>query len=194
MDLAHAFRGLRCLPKPSSDTLASLAGFVPAAHLSILGRWNGGEGWVGASHLRLFPAESLRQLNDEYGVDDFCRGARIFASDGCGESYVFDSRNGFSILQIPFIPLDWEFANPIAPDVDGFVEHLLSRPADGRTVYQINEEAFGKEVHDKHPIVLGGDPSDPANKLLVPADKHPEICTFWNKVVRQVRNETRTKS
>jgi hypothetical protein len=78
--------------------------------------------------------------------------------------------------------------------MDGFVEHLLSSSPDGRTDYQINEEAFGKEVLEKHPIVLGGDPKDPANKVLVPANKYPEICTFWNKVVRHVRNKSKNPS
>ena len=63
-----------------------------------------------------------------------------------------------------------------------------------RSSHQINEAAFCKEIHDKHPMVLGGDPTDPGNKVLVPADKHPEICTYWNKVVRAVRNESKAKS
>jgi hypothetical protein len=71
--------------------------------------------------------------------------------------------------------------------------YLLARPSDGVTKYVINEDTFQKEVHDKHPIALGGDPINKANKVLVPAAQHPEICNFWNKVCHEVRSQSQGK-
>jgi hypothetical protein len=84
------------------------------------------------------------------------------------------------VVQVPFLPLSAEYAERQA---DCFSDFLLSLAASGESPAH-NAEAVGMEVHDKHPICFGGSPTDPSNKVLVPAAKHAELCRFWNKVYR----------
>lgn len=35
--------------------------------------------------------------------------------------------------------------------------------------------------HEQHPIILGGSPTDPDNKLLVPLAKYAELVAWWNE-------------
>ena len=48
----------------------------------------------------------------------------------------------------------------------------------------------GLEVHEPHPVVLGGDPSDPKNKLLLEPITHAQPARFFNKIFKQVRLQT----
>jgi hypothetical protein len=49
----------------------------------------------------------------------------------------------------------------------------------------------GKEVFDLKPIILGGDPTDPRNKIVVDRKRHIELVRYWNRVIRQLKNQNR---
>jgi hypothetical protein len=39
------------------------------------------------------------------------------------------------------------------------------------------------ELFDVHPVVLGGEPSDPKNKVWLSRSKHIEAVRYWNGVI-----------
>ena len=41
----------------------------------------------------------------------------------------------------------------------------------------------GLEVFEIHPVILGGDPMDPANKCTLTREQHFEAVRYWNRVV-----------
>ena len=60
-----------------------------------------------------------------------------------------------------------------------FTDFVQSLAASGES-RAYNPAAVGMEVHETHPVCLGGSPTDPANKVLVPPTEHAELCRFWN--------------
>ena len=44
----------------------------------------------------------------------------------------------------------------------------------------------GMEVHEKLPVKFGGDPVDPNNKVLLPAEIHREITSWWAALLRSM--------
>lgn len=46
---------------------------------------------------------------------------------------------------------------------------------------------LGLEVFEIHPIVLGGDPTDPANKCTLTREQRFEAVRYWNQVVDNAR-------
>jgi len=45
----------------------------------------------------------------------------------------------------------------------------------------------GKEIFEITPVILGGSPTDPANKTLLTREEHIQAVRFWNKVIAQHR-------
>lgn len=46
------------------------------------------------------------------------------------------------------------------------------------------------EIFEVQPIILGGSPTDPANKTYLTREQHIEAVRYWNGVIRNLRNET----
>jgi hypothetical protein len=47
----------------------------------------------------------------------------------------------------------------------------------------------GKEVFEIHPVILGGSPTDPANKTVLSREEHIQAVVYWNRVIKQHREE-----
>jgi hypothetical protein len=43
---------------------------------------------------------------------------------------------------------------------------------------------YGLVIYEKHPIMLGGSPTDPANKAVIPLAKYVELVAWWNSRIR----------
>jgi hypothetical protein len=43
---------------------------------------------------------------------------------------------------------------------------------------------YGRVIYEKHPIILGGSPTDPDNKVLIPLPKYAELVAWWNERIR----------
>jgi hypothetical protein len=41
----------------------------------------------------------------------------------------------------------------------------------------------GKEIHEIKPVILGGSPTDPANKTILTREQHMEVVRYWNKII-----------
>jgi hypothetical protein len=48
----------------------------------------------------------------------------------------------------------------------------------------------GNEIYEIKPVILGGSPTDPANKALLTRQQHIEAVRYWNKVIRDLRKNT----
>jgi hypothetical protein len=47
----------------------------------------------------------------------------------------------------------------------------------------------GVELVEVKPVILGGDPTDPANKAFVTRKQHFELVRYWNRIISQLRSE-----
>jgi filamentous hemagglutinin len=46
----------------------------------------------------------------------------------------------------------------------------------------------GKEIHEIQPVKFGGSPTDPANKIPLPADIHrQQVTPWWNRFLRSLQ-------
>jgi hypothetical protein len=48
-------------------------------------------------------------------------------------------------------------------------------------------DRFGREIFEIQPIVLGGSPTDPANKTLLTREQHIAAVRYWNQIVKKLR-------
>jgi hypothetical protein len=51
------------------------------------------------------------------------------------------------------------------------------------------QDCAGKEIFEIQPVILGGSPTDPANKAILTRQQHIEAVRYWNKVVRELRSK-----
>ena len=59
---------------------------------------------------------------------------------------------------------------------------------------RVNNTAMkGKEIFEITPIILGGSPTDSANKTLLSREQHIEAVTYWNKVIKEFKEEQKSK-
>jgi hypothetical protein len=47
----------------------------------------------------------------------------------------------------------------------------------------------GKEIFEIKPVILGGSPTDPANKTVLTRQQHIEAVRYWNKVISDLRKQ-----
>jgi hypothetical protein len=47
----------------------------------------------------------------------------------------------------------------------------------------------GKEIVELKPVILGGSPTDPANKVVLTRQQHIEAVRYWNKIISDLRNQ-----
>jgi len=70
-------------------------------------------------------AHELFVHNVSYGVKEFCPGALVIGSNGGGEAFAFDTRGGeWNVVRIPFIPMSWDEAIPIAENFTEFLKWI----------------------------------------------------------------------
>ena len=61
------------------------------------------------------------------------------------------------------------------------------------SVRQQNRQTLaGKEIYEIKPVLLGGSPTDPANKTILTRQQHIEAVRYWNKVIRDLRKAQNT--
>jgi hypothetical protein len=47
----------------------------------------------------------------------------------------------------------------------------------------------GKEVFEIQPVILGGCPTDPTNKVLLTREEHIKAVVYWNRVIKELREK-----
>lgn len=48
-------------------------------------------------------------------------------------------------------------------------------------------ECAGKEIFEIQPVILGGSPTDPENKVALTRKQHIEAVRYWNKLIKDLR-------
>jgi hypothetical protein len=100
---------------------------LPKDYIEFLKEHNGGEGFIGKNYIILWKAEDLVTFNQEYEVEQHAPGILLFASNGGGEGYGFDTLDDvMPVVQIPFIGMDRHYARRVARDI----RDLFARLAD----------------------------------------------------------------
>jgi len=146
-------------------------------YLEIQSFMHGGEGFAGDEYVRLYPLERLAVLNTKLGVNEFAPGLVIFGSDGGGTAWVFDNREESSkVGQVPFIPMDFKYLTICGESISDVIMEMSKGQ-------QHNQEPglIEKEIHEITPVVFGGDPVDPSNKVALSFDEYAEYVVWWNR-------------
>jgi len=47
----------------------------------------------------------------------------------------------------------------------------------------------GREIFEITPIILGGSPTDPANKTVLTRENHIKAVVYWNRMLRDLRSQ-----
>ena len=91
---------------------------LPKDYADFLKEHNGGGGFVHDNYIIFFKAEELVDFNREYEVEKYAPGILLFASNGGGEAYGFDTHDvEMPIVRIPFIFMERQSAETIARDL-----------------------------------------------------------------------------
>jgi len=56
---------------------------------------------------------------------------------------------------------------------------------------ELPTEYAGKEIFEIMPVILGGSPTDPANKTVLDRVSHIKAVRYWNRVIHQLREQQR---
>ena len=48
---------------------------------------------------------------------------------------------------------------------------------------------FGREIFEIKPVILGGDPTDPQNKVALTRNQHIETVRYWNRIIKGIRDK-----
>jgi hypothetical protein len=181
------FRGWHQLPGASSELLAHMAlelgRPLPSEYLGFLRYMNGGEGFLAGTYVRLYSADQLSSLNRAYAVQQWLPGHLLIGSDGGGTAITL-APDG-AIVEVPFIPMDTRYSTRRVQDWASF----LGVAAGGVDRPQPIPSYIGKEIHELQPVLFGGDPCDPANKVTLSPEEHAPLVVGWNRKFREVAPE-----
>ena len=107
------------------DAVSSLGCSLPHDYVQFLRDHDGGEGFIGHNYLIVWKAEELNTFNREYEVTKYAPGLLLFASDGGGEGYGFDTRNtAMPVVSVSFIGMDLNEAQRVASSFTDFLNLL----------------------------------------------------------------------
>jgi hypothetical protein len=65
---------------------------------------------------------------------------------------------------------------------------FLQRPSNAR-----DSVSRGKEIFEIKPVLLGGRPTDHANKTLLTRAEHIEAVRYWNNLIRNLRQKSQAE-
>jgi hypothetical protein len=118
-----------CLPGTSESEIRrceqALKHRLPEEYVGFMRVTNGGEGFIGEGYAAFFNLNELPLVNTDYQVEEFAPGLVIFASNGGGECFGFDTRDEqWPIVQVPSIGMEWKYAWPIGRSFSEFLQLL----------------------------------------------------------------------
>lgn len=98
---------------------------LPESYIDFLKKHDGGEGFIGDNYIIFWKAEELALFNHEYEVEKYAPGIFLFASNGGGEGYGFDTEDSaMPIVRIPFIGMNRQYAISVARDLPDLFARL----------------------------------------------------------------------
>ncbi len=162
---------------------------LPSDYVDFLKTGNGGDGFIGDStYLILWRLEDIVKFNIAYEVHEYAPGLILIGSDGGGEAFAFDTNaSPWPVARIPFVGMDRELIVVLAPNFVSFVESIFQTPSGLRKVR--SSPYAGKEIFEIKPVILGGSPTDPANKVILTRGEHIRAVQYWNNLIRDLRKQ-----
>lgn len=114
---------------PAVDGLSTHLGVaLPESYINFLKTHDGGEGFIGDSYIIFWKAEELVEFNREYEVETYAPGIFLFASNGGGEGYGFDTLDAaMPVVRIPFIGMNRQYAISVASDLPDLFARLADQ-------------------------------------------------------------------
>lgn len=114
---------------PAVDGLSTHVGVaLPESYIEFLKTHDGGEGFIGDSYIIFWKAEELVEFNREYEVETYAPGIFLFASNGGGEGYGFDTLDAaMPVVRIPFIGMNRQYAISVASDLPDLFARLADQ-------------------------------------------------------------------
>lgn len=102
---------------------------LPGQYKEFMAARDGGEGFVGDNYLVVWRIGELIEFNKDYQVAEFAPGLVLFGTDGGGEAFAFDTREGegMQIRVVPQIGMEFRCAKAVARTFGEFIERL-ARP------------------------------------------------------------------
>ncbi|WP_219267310.1 SMI1/KNR4 family protein [Pseudomonas sp. Xaverov 259] len=114
---------------PAVDGLSTHLGVaLPESYINFLKTHDGGEGFIGDSYIIFWKAEELVEFNREYEVETYAPGIFLFASNGGGEGYGFETLDAaMPVVRIPFIGMNRQYAISVASDLPDLFARLADQ-------------------------------------------------------------------
>jgi hypothetical protein len=165
--------------------------FLPQQYVQFLKKYNGGEGFVGPNaYLMLWSIDELAEMNTAYNVNEYASNLLLFGSSGAGEAYGFDAYAQMEIVRVPFVGMSPDLMETIASTFNDFIESLAkSKPLEGAQDPESRLINKGKEIFELQPILSGGSPTDPANKVVLTREQHIEAVNSLNKFIKELKQQ-----
>jgi hypothetical protein len=116
---------------------------------------------------------------------EFAPGLLLVGTNGGGEGYGFDTRaTEWTVVKMQMVGMAWELALPLAPSFDAFLAALAATPDPPAA---LDRSAIGHVIHEIKPVIVGGSPTDPANKILMPLVDYLPLTAWWNDRIKEMR-------
>lgn len=160
-----------------------LASAIPPSLKDFALEADAAEGWVEGEYLALWPVSRLAALNRMAEVDRADPDLVAFATNGSLEGYFFSKTTG-EFVNSPMIGLGYLPATRVATSFSDFLEWLANSHPGGMPNERPDVSRLGLVIHNVQPVLFGGDPVDPKNKVLVPLEQYVQVVAWWNRRIR----------
>jgi hypothetical protein len=168
-------------------TEKALGASLPGDYRAWVRARDGLEGWIAGAYIAFWPVSALQQLNAAIQTDRFAPGLLVFATNGAGVGYGFETRvSPWPVAEFPMIGMDWGLAETRASSFDNFLKALEATPGQPD---HLDTSKLGLQIHEIKPVIVGGDPTDPANKKLLPMTDYLPLTLWWNERIAAVRKQ-----
>lgn len=165
----------------------------PPGYLDFMGQHNGCEGGIpGGQWLVLWPVEELQHYNEMYGASEFAPELLLIGSNGGAIAYAIDRKEGI-FVQTEYVRMSKEDTVDVGNNFPEFLyslshfaengsEYTVARAAADKTNRKMHERdpsLKGMHLHEIKPIILGGNPTDEANKVPLTSHDHSKYTRWW---------------
>lgn len=159
----------------------SLAAFVGQADTA--------EGWVSAAGSRCGPSRSWPSSTTAPGWRTSHRRSSPSPPTAAVRATSFDRDTGH-FLSSSMIGLGYIDATPLGGSFDDMLAWIAARFSAPSEQPAPDTTRFGLVIHEITPILFGGDPVDPRNKVCVPLADYAAVVGWWNERGRYIANPT----
>ncbi|PJL06555.1 SMI1/KNR4 family protein [Stenotrophomonas maltophilia] len=111
------------------DGLSTRVGLtLPESYIEFFKAHDGGEGFIGDDYIIFWRVEEVVDFNREYEVETYAPGIFLFASNGGGEGYGFDTLDvEMPVVRVPFVGMDRQYAISVARDIPDLFARLAGQ-------------------------------------------------------------------